>query len=270
MKIEEGFTPLDTYTQYAEYSDEHIYEIGEDRSVPDVDQITMKGDTNSQYITFQMPRYFDGVDLTTKPIIVRWYNAKNEAEGGSYSDICDARYNEDCIRFAWLLEFGTTEVCGLVGFSFETIGTNEVDHSYVWKTALGKLYITDNLDNGAGGDEPSEDWFTRLMARIDEMYKAAAAAEVATEAAKGATSDAEKATVQADAATTAANNAAGAASGAASAANTAAEGATAAKNAANTAAGQAEAAAKSVFTDRNFLFLLNEDNSVTLVFDDKK
>ena len=81
MRIEEGYTTLDGYTQYALYSDENIYEIAEDRSIPDITQITMKGDTNSQYITFQMPRYFDGVDLTTKQIIVRWYNDKNVEVG---------------------------------------------------------------------------------------------------------------------------------------------------------------------------------------------
>lgn len=121
MRIEEGYTALDGYTQYALYSDENIYEIAEDRSIPDITQITMKGDTNSQYITFQMPRYFDGVDLTTKQIIVRWYNDKNVEVGGSYSDICDVRYNEEFIRFAWLLDFGVTEVPGGVGFSFESM-----------------------------------------------------------------------------------------------------------------------------------------------------
>lgn len=177
MRIEEGYTALDGYTQYALYSDENIYEIAEDRSIPDITQITMKGDTNSQYITFQMPRYFDGVDLTTKQIIVRWYNDKNVEVGGSYSDICDVRYNEEFIRFAWLLDFGVTEVPGGVGFSFESIGTNEVENSYVWKTGIGKLPITDNMDNGAGGDEPSEDWFTKLINHICSASAATLAEE---------------------------------------------------------------------------------------------
>ena len=267
MRIEEGYTALDGYTQYALYSDENIYEIAEDRSIPDITQITMKGDTNRQYITFQMPRYFDGVDLTTKQIIVRWYNDKNVEVGGSYSDICDVRYSEEFIRFAWLLDFGVTEVPGGVGFSFESIGTNEVENSYVWKTGIGKLPITDNMDNGAGGDEPSEDWFTKLMAKINELYKAAEAAELATEATKAATEKAETATAAATEATGKANTATAAAKEATGKANTATAAATEATGKANTAADAANKAASSVYTDRDFLLLRNDDGTLTLTFD---
>lgn len=268
MQIEQGYTALTGYTQYALYTDEKIYEVGTDRSIPDVEQITMKGDTNSQYITFQLPRYFDGVDLTTKQIIVRWYNEENVEAGGSYSDICDVRYSEEFIRFAWLLDFGVTEVAGKVGFNFESIGTNEVDNSYVWKTAIGKLEITDNLDNGAGGDEPDEDWFTKLMARIDEMYKAAEAAETARDDATEAAKAAQVAKTNAEAATTAAKSATSAATTATTNANNATEAANKATEAAEKAAEGANAAAAAVFTDKNFFLLKNEDNSLTLVYEE--
>lgn len=270
MKIEEGYIALENYTMYANYSDDHIYEIGEDRSVPDITQITMKGDTNSQYITFQMPRYYDGIDLTTKQIIVRWYNEENADKGGSYSDICDVRYNEEFIRFAWLLDFGVTEYDGVVAFAFENIGTNEVDKSYVWKTALGKLEITDNVDNGAGGDEPSEDWFTNLMARIDEMYKAAETAENMADTAEQAAGAATAAAGAANTAAEAANTATGKANAATTAANTAAGNANAAAGAANEAAEAANTAAESVFTDKNFFLLRNEDGTLKLVYNEEQ
>ncbi len=270
MKIEEGYTALEKYTMYANYSDDHIYEIGEDRTVPDITQTTMKGDTNSQYITFQMPRYYDGVDLTTKQIIVRWYNEGNVEKGGSYSDICDARYNEDYIRFAWLLDFGVTEYKGQVAFAFENIGTNEIDKSYVWKTALGKLEITDNVDNGAGGDEPSEDWFTNLMARIDEMYKAAEAAENMARVAEEKAADANTAAEKANTAAGKADTATGAANTAANRANTSAGKADTATDAANTAADAANTAAQSVFTDKNFFLLRNEDGTLKLVYNEEQ
>lgn len=269
MKVEEGYKELTSYTRYSEYEDANIHEIGKDRSVPEVTCETMRGDTNSQYITFQMPRYYDGVDLTTKQIMVRWFNDDNVAVGGSYADICDARYNEEFIRFAWLLDYAVTEHPGPVVFTFQTIGANETQNSYVWKTKQGKLTVTDNLDNGAGGDKPTEDWFTKLMARIDEMYRAAQTAEEAAASANGSKE-------ACDTATTKANKAAGDAAGAAGAAGTAAQEAQKATTNANTATGKAIAAAdearkaaEAVFTDKNFLLKRNKDKSLTLVFNEE-
>ena len=269
MKIEEGYTPLDKYTKYSEYDDSKVYEIGDDRSVPTIDQITMKGDTNSQYITFQIPRYWDGIDITTKQIMVRWYNENNVDKGGTYADICDARYNEEFVRFAWLLDFAVTQYPGAVVFAFQTIGANETKDSYVWKTGLGKLMITENVDNGAGGDEPTEDWFTNLMARIDEMYKAAEAANGMADQAKTAATEATEKALAAKKATDAATEATKGTNEATQAATEATEAADNATKRANEAADGANAAAQSVFTDKNFLLLRNEDGSLTLVFNEE-
>ena len=269
MRLEEGYTIVDTYTTYSEYEDAKIYEIADDRSMPTIDQITMRGDTNSQYITFQIPRYRDGVDLSTKQLMVRWYNENNVDKGGSYADICDVRYNAENIRFAWLLDYGVTEFAGVVAFSFQTIGANETNDSYVWKTALGKLTVTDNVDNGAGGDEPTPDWFTNLMARIDEMYKAAEAANGMALQAETAKNNAEKATVESEAATKASKEATVNATTATGKADTATAAAIAATEKANIAADGANAAAGGVFTDKNFLLERHEDGTVTLVFQEE-
>lgn len=197
MTVENDYTVLEGYTQYAEYEDSEIYEINEEREIPEVTQIVMKGDTNSQYLSFQMPRYTDGIDLTTKKLYVRWYNNDNVESNGSMDDICDARYSDNYIRFAWLLDYPVTAVTGPVAFMFMATGSNEVDSNYIWKTDIGKLTIRDNMNNGPDAEDIDDDWFADLLNQVSQLYDAAstatAAADVATAAAESATTAADSA-----------------------------------------------------------------------------
>ena len=177
MRLEEGFTELPFYTQYNRYTDDNIVVIDNERNIPEITQKVLKGDIRSQYITFEVQRYWDGEDITDKLITVRWYNEENVADGGIITDICDARYNDDVVRFAWLLDSAVASVAGTVGFLFMVSGENEVEDSYILKTELGKLTVGDSMDNDANGEMPEDSWFVELLAKVNQMYTAAAAAE---------------------------------------------------------------------------------------------
>ena len=116
MNLENGFSEISRYTKYSNYSDKKIYRIDEDRNIPEIKEKILRGDERSQYITFEMPRYYDGVDFIDKQIYVRWFNDSNVESGGMMADICDARYNDECIRFAWLLEPDVAKHAGPVVF----------------------------------------------------------------------------------------------------------------------------------------------------------
>ena len=118
MRLEDGFTELPFYTQYNRYTDDNIVVIDNERNIPEITQKVLKGDIRSQYITFEVQRYWDGEDITDKLITVRWFNEENAADGGIITDICDARYNDDVVRFAWLLDSAVASVAGTVGFLF--------------------------------------------------------------------------------------------------------------------------------------------------------
>lgn len=115
--------------------------------------------------------------------------------------------------------------------------------------------------NGAGtitsGSESTS--FTKLLVETTQ----------ARDGAQNAKSAAEKATTAANSATTAANNAATAANGAAGNANTATQNANSAASSATAAAKTAQDAAAAVYTDRNYNILVNDNGSVTFMYDEK-
>ena len=247
MRLEEGFTELPFYTQYNRYTDDNIVVIDNERNIPEITQKVLKGDIRSQYITFEVQRYWDGEDITDKLITVRWFNEENVADGGIITDICDARYNDDVVRFAWLLDSAVASVAGTVGFLFMVSGENEVEDSYILKTELGKLTVGDSMDNDANGEMPEDSWFVELLAKVNQMYTAAAAAEEAAarvdaviEEANEAIDTATETAERLESAAESINNALGQVTGATENANTSAESADAAAARANSAAENAE------------------------------
>lgn len=65
-----------TYDYYnGEYNDSNISTIDTNKNVTlDATQINLTQESNSQYIPFQMPRYYDGFDLSTTNITIWWTN----------------------------------------------------------------------------------------------------------------------------------------------------------------------------------------------------
>ena len=181
MRLEESFIEIPYYLQYGDYTDEKIYKIDSDRIIPEIKEKIMRGDERSQYITFEVERYWDGIDVANKIITVRWYNKSNYESGGIIADVCDVRYNDEVVRFAWIPEPEVASLTGPVGFFFMISGSNEKEEGYLLKTELGKLEISDSMDNSSGIEKPSDDWFADLLARINQMYQAAQTAEEAAE-----------------------------------------------------------------------------------------
>jgi hypothetical protein len=115
--------------------------------------------------------------------------------------------------------------------------------------------------NGAGEiiSDCESTSFTKLLVETTQ----------ARDGAQNARAAAEKATTAANSATTVANNAATAASGAAGNANTATQNANSAASSAIAAAKTAQDAAAAVYTDRNYNILVNDNGSVTFMYDEK-
>lgn len=60
----EEWVKSDKYMDYPEYQDEE-YTYIEGRTIGDITaQISVQGESYSQYISFMMDRYYDGIDLT--------------------------------------------------------------------------------------------------------------------------------------------------------------------------------------------------------------
>ena len=164
------------------YTDDMIFEVDKDTKQLDVitNQVLVSGENKSQFIRFQMPRYYDGIDLSTKSIQIIYIT-----ETG-YSDInaavCVER-NDESLRFGWLVPAAASYDVGTLSFSIEFVGDD-----YVLKTRVTDVEVFDGLNGGEIIPEPEEqNWYIELQQRCDYVLTQA---NDAKEAAAGSADDA--------------------------------------------------------------------------------
>ena len=162
----ETWTRQEKYRWYESYRDDKTSTIDSMKNiVMDQSQINLTQETNSQYIPFQIQRYWDGVDLVGMTLQIHFVNKDN---GEDYVVPVNVEYSETKIRFGWLVTNSVTCVEGEVAFEICAVGVNEKGENYVWKTRPnGKLNILKSLA-GNGVIEPSQDWYTQFVAEMDE------------------------------------------------------------------------------------------------------
>ena len=177
MELPSGFRKIDTYTFYDEYVDNKMATVQDDGSIniPEENKNILKGEQNSEYITFDLPRYFDGIDLTTKLIRVHWFNNDNEVDGGGYAGTINGICSPDRIRFGWKVDNDVSAKEGPVTFQIEAIGTNEKKETYVKKTKYGTIIVLPSMDTGDGIEQPSETWYNQFVSNMQNMVNQAAA-----------------------------------------------------------------------------------------------
>ena len=164
------------------YTDDMIFEVDKDTKQLQVitNQTMVSGENKSQFIRFQMPRYYDGIDLSTKSIQIIYIT-----ESG-FSDInaaiCVER-NDENLRFGWLVPAAASYDVGTLSFSLEFVGDD-----YVLKTRVCDVEVYDGLNGGEIIPEPEEqNWYIELQQRCDYVLNAA---NDAKDAAAGSASDA--------------------------------------------------------------------------------
>lgn len=154
------------------YTDSMVFSI--DNKTKQIARITgqplISGEENSQFIKFEMPRYYDGIDLSDKHIQIIYIT-----ENG-YSDINSAvcvERNDENIRFGWIVPQAATYDVGTLSFSVEFIG-----EGYTLKTRATDLEVYDGLNGGEIIPEPIEKvWYIELQQRCDYILDKAETAQ---------------------------------------------------------------------------------------------
>lgn len=173
------------YEFYDEYSDDNMSTVDEDKKITlHPKQINITQETNSQYIPFQMARYYDGYDLANAKLQVYFVN-KVGAYGVDYP--VDVYCNDESIRFAWLVDQDVTMLDGKVEFEIQAIGLNSKGETYIWKTRPNsEMNIIMSL-SGTKFIEPDDTWQQDFLSRINTaLVNATEQAKIATESAESA------------------------------------------------------------------------------------
>lgn len=168
-----SFTELATGIKYNTMHDEHeLIKITEKNvSVGNIGKI-VTGEINSQEIEFSIPRYYDNVDLLDKNFYILY-----QTKGGIFKvDAIDIAYNDDEIRFNWLMNEDTTMYPGQIKAVIKIAGKDENGNDYVMKTMNFSVNIEEAL-NEYGADGVYRTWATDIETRIENLEKTASSSQ---------------------------------------------------------------------------------------------
>ena len=194
------------YVRYNVFSDDNISIINDKKDIAlNENQFNITQEENSQYIPFEMPRYYDGYDLVGTVISIH-YTTKSGRHGASKP--VNVTFNNEKIRFGWLVDSNVTIDAGTLEFEIHAYGTvtgsDGIPRGYNWKTKSNKnLNIIKSMCNCEDVINDIDDtWLQELVTDIaenvaDEIKNVAigeqvAAAENAAESARQYASDARQ------------------------------------------------------------------------------
>ena len=159
------FTDLTTGITYTTMKDEHelVKIVEKDVHVGDIGKI-VSGEINSQEIEFSIPRYYDNVDLLDKNFYILY-----ETKGGIFkASAIDIAYNDEEIRFNWLMNEDATMYSGKIKCGVKVEGKDEQGKDYVLKTLSFSVDVEESL-NDYGADGVYKTWATDIETRIEDL-----------------------------------------------------------------------------------------------------
>ena len=166
MALGSEWTLCDNYKFYEDYSDDDISSIDSEKNISlNRKQINITQESNSQFIPFEMPRFYDGFDLTNAKLLVHFVNQDGYE---SYSDPVNVYKSADKIRFGWLVGNDATAVAGNLSFEIQATGVNSKGEDYIWKSKIdSNLNVLRSL-SGNGVIKPDNSWMTSFITLVNE------------------------------------------------------------------------------------------------------
>ena len=187
------------YVRYSVFSDDNISTINDTKDIMlNKKQFNITQEENSQYIPFEMPRYYDGFDLVNTIISIH-YNTKSGRHGASKP--VNVTFNNEKIRFGWLIDAGATIDVGMLEFEIHAYGSvtgsDGASRSYTWKTkrnadlnVLESLCDCEDVINNID-DSWMQELITDVAEKVADEIKNVAVGEQVT-AAENASAEAEQ------------------------------------------------------------------------------
>lgn len=124
----------------------------------------VSGDTNSNIITFETARYYDGEDIYNKNIR---FIIKNNL--GIYTEeAVNLQYNDTKIRFSWILTYSDTHN-GSTTVAIEFFGENDSKLPYSLKTTPFTFSPENSLDATDMIVDKPENWFVVIENRLSAL-----------------------------------------------------------------------------------------------------
>lgn len=163
---------IELYTADPE-TEEHIV-VGLDRfiTVPDsLKRIGVQYDHNIETVTFDCPRYWDGIDMSTMKIYINYRLSNNNAGMYLAKNVMVDSANNNIIHFDWTISRNVTEVRGNISFLVCIKKVNdegiEVNH---WNSEISEsMYISPGFECDDSITDKYPDVITYILERLDSL-----------------------------------------------------------------------------------------------------
>ena len=150
------------------YEDENISYVDDKKNVKINEyQVNLTQEENSQYIPFEMFRYYDGVDLMDTSMKITVFFVNKDGDYGE-SEVINVRYNDTKIRFGFLVPVEATVIAGKLRFEIHVTGVSPLGGRYLLKTKPNdELIILESLQ-GNGNIIIDENWATSVLEEVKQ------------------------------------------------------------------------------------------------------
>ena len=147
-----------------------------------------KNDNNSMRITFEMPRYVRGHDMSNCSTIEVHYDNisidRKQKHSDVYvvADIIVAPEDEETINFSWLVSRGATQIVGNVDFSLHFGCNEDPDLEYAWHTTTySGIVVLESKHNTQSVVEKHPDLVASILDYVDKKISEFDAVDIAQE-----------------------------------------------------------------------------------------
>lgn len=120
------------------------------------------GEHNSSMITFQIERYYDGVDLSDKKIKIVYKNSNGIYESDD-TEICNVKYSQKSLRFSWVVSNNVTQTTKFIAYICF------ISEDYLLKTENFTVQVKSSFDPSTS--EPSANWFVTIEGKLEKIEK---------------------------------------------------------------------------------------------------
>ena len=155
------------YVWFNDYYDDKLSIIDSDKNISvHASQTNISQEVNSQFIPFEMMRRYDNIDLVDMAMSIH-YTTKDKRH--SSSKPVNVQYNDEKIRFAWLIDENVTFATGEVKFEVHINGAivdNKGNtYAYRWKSNPAKFTVSESLCEGLDCEpsDVSDDWVVDIV-----------------------------------------------------------------------------------------------------------
>lgn len=176
-KAEELLNTLDVNDEnlypVSPYEEAHIV-IGKDRVItvpPDLRRLVVQYDKNVESVTFDCPRYWDGIDLLNMAMYINYI--RSDRKTGSYhvADTAVDPDDENMINFTWTISEHVAYVNGKITF---LVCAKHSDSSGAstnrWNSEINRdCYISEGMDTNQVIEDVNTDLITQVLLKIDEL-----------------------------------------------------------------------------------------------------